>query len=398
MPGLPGAGLAQSFLPPALFASAMRFDVTIDRNLSLGSWSKCTGLKVDFKNQGVPDGGSNEVVQLAMPPSYGNITLTRAVTMLQAGLVAKWLADQRKKPDKCTAQITLRNAWSLPVMSWSLEGVLPASWSGPEMNATAKSVATETLVISHEGFIASTAGTLVPLPPGASGLMSHASEDTKTQRAKLKGSDGQSLDFAINPNKVSLVCSPKYREVKRSPKSAPKSKLPPKSKGGDLGHGKNEYVGTTPATLTMDFHLNSSMHYRKGVAGELQKLQAWTRPVAGSWPKPVDFTWGKFPAFHGFVERLSIDITLFNSKGAPSRAKVSLVLKEEPAGRSRQNPTSGGVGEHRTHLLVDGETLQSVAHHEYGGAALWRPLAAANGIDDPLRVASGTRLLLPAQL
>ena len=29
-------------------------------------------------------------------------------------------------------------------------------------------------------------------------------------------------------------------------------------------------------------------------------------------------------------------------------------------------------------------------------AALWRPLAAYNGIDDPMRIANGTQILLPA--
>jgi nucleoid-associated protein YgaU len=36
-----------------------------------------------------------------------------------------------------------------------------------------------------------------------------------------------------------------------------------------------------------------------------------------------------------------------------------------------------------------------VAFREYGEAGLWRGIAAFNGIDDPLRVVAGTRLLLP---
>jgi nucleoid-associated protein YgaU len=45
--------------------------------------------------------------------------------------------------------------------------------------------------------------------------------------------------------------------------------------------------------------------------------------------------------------------------------------------------------------VAEGETLASVAWHEYENAALWRGLADFNGIDDPLRVAPGTVLLVP---
>ena len=45
--------------------------------------------------------------------------------------------------------------------------------------------------------------------------------------------------------------------------------------------------------------------------------------------------------------------------------------------------------------MVEGDSLASVAFHEYGNPTMWRALAEANGIDDPLRVRPGTRLLVP---
>ena len=41
--------------------------------------------------------------------------------------------------------------------------------------------------------------------------------------------------------------------------------------------------------------------------------------------------------------------------------------------------------------MIVGDTLASVAYAEYGDPTLWRPLAAFNGIDDPLRVPTGQR-------
>ena len=37
--------------------------------------------------------------------------------------------------------------------------------------------------------------------------------------------------------------------------------------------------------------------------------------------------------------------------------------------------------------VVAGDTLASIAYAEYGDPTMWRPLAAFNGIDDPLRLA-----------
>lgn len=61
----------------------------------------------------------------------------------------------------------------------------------------------------------------------------------------------------------------------------------------------------------------------------------------------------------------------------------------------RQNPTSGGLTARRAHHMIDGDSLASVAYAEYGDPALWRHVAAYNGIDDPLRIPRGSTLLLP---
>ena len=42
-----------------------------------------------------------------------------------------------------------------------------------------------------------------------------------------------------------------------------------------------------------------------------------------------------------------------------------------------------------------GDSLASVAFAEYGDPTAWRALAAFNDIDDPLRVPTGSLLLLP---
>jgi len=44
-----------------------------------------------------------------------------------------------------------------------------------------------------------------------------------------------------------------------------------------------------------------------------------------------------------------------------------------------------------------GDSLPAVAYREYGNPNLWRALAEANGVDDPLRLRPGTSLLVPSR-
>jgi nucleoid-associated protein YgaU len=50
----------------------------------------------------------------------------------------------------------------------------------------------------------------------------------------------------------------------------------------------------------------------------------------------------------------------------------------------------------RTHTVVEGDSLQSIAYAEYGNPGLWRAVAEVNGIDDPMRPPTGASLLLPS--
>ena len=113
-------------------------------------------------------------------------------------------------------------------------------------------------------------------------------------------------------------------------------------------------------------------------------------------PPLVVLHWGTISSFPAFVTSVSAKFTLFNSDGTPIRAACSVSLEEMPGEQFRQNPTSGSHEVRRVHRTIAGDTLASVAYAEYGDPNAWRPLAAFNEIDDPLRVPTGTMLLLPS--
>ncbi|MFD9702947.1 hypothetical protein [Lentzea sp. NPDC059081] len=112
------------------------------------------------------------------------------------------------------------------------------------------------------------------------------------------------------------------------------------------------------------------------------------------------FTWG--PPMAAFVhtvmmKKVGVTYTRFTKLGIPIRAKVTVRMVEQPnfIDTFPTNPTSGGPPGRSGHVVTGGESLQSIAHDRYGSPGAWRELAAANGIDDPLRVRPGRVVYLP---
>lgn len=195
-----------------------------------------------------------------------------------------------------------------------------------------------------------------------------------------------SLRFGYNPESLSISRTVLWTE--REPK--PHRKVP-----------KTTYGGAGPRQLSMELMLDGWPPATRKVADDVGTLLSWCEPtarsVAAKRPQaPVlQLRWGTTSYFDAVLTSVEVRYTLFDPQGVPLRATASISLREVPRDAARQNPTSGGEPGNRTRTMLEGETLQSVAYDEYGSAAAWRPVAQANGIDDPLRVAAGTTLLLP---
>jgi nucleoid-associated protein YgaU len=160
-----------------------------------------------------------------------------------------------------------------------------------------------------------------------------------------------------------------------------------------------QYLGPGSASMTLDMFLDTS-DTGKDVSAQVKALMEACNPTAASTntnhplPPGVRFGWDKV-YFEGYLETVSVKYVLFLRNGTPIRAECTLTLKEIPKIQRSQNPTSGGLSNHGSHFVIDGDSLPSIAFTEYGDAAYWRAIAHANHLDDPLRVRPGTRLLIP---
>lgn len=160
-----------------------------------------------------------------------------------------------------------------------------------------------------------------------------------------------------------------------------------------------KYISTSPAALSLTIFLDAFEELQGDVSGDVRTLIDWTKPgPPGDEPPVLEFRWGLSNVMSGmqfYLQSVSAKYTLFRIDGTPIRATCSLELIEWSNPSSRQNPTSGGKPGLEAHTLIEGESLHSVAWSRYGDAGFWRGIAEFNGIDDPLRVVPGTRLLLP---
>ena len=203
-----------------------------------------------------------------------------------------------------------------------------------------------------------------------------------------RGAKKGSITFQFNPKEVVVS---KSIQIKRN------------EAVGVSTTGPVEFTGVKPGELKLEMLFDASDTHDNSVVTAVEKLLECCTPVkgrsAGQHPFPVvvAFHWGSITSFPAVVTSVNVTYTVFTSKGLPIRAKANVTLEEIPDEPQKTNPTSGGLAAHRAHTIVDGDTLASVAYREYNRADMWRPVAAFNGIDDPLSLTCGQTLLLPAE-
>jgi hypothetical protein len=194
------------------------------------------------------------------------------------------------------------------------------------------------------------------------------------------------IDFQFNPKELSLAKSASWTRA---------------SGRGNKKSGPPQFNGPQPAKLSLEMFFDASDTQDSSVVKTVERLFACCVPTDASHeqkkgsPPWVLFRWGGLTGFLAYVSSVTVKYTLFTSSGLPVRATCTVTLDELAGEAPKQNPTSGGLVPRRLHVVIEGDTLAGIAYREYGNALMWRALATINGIDDPMRLRPGTRLLLP---
>jgi nucleoid-associated protein YgaU len=120
-----------------------------------------------------------------------------------------------------------------------------------------------------------------------------------------------------------------------------------------------------------------------------------SQAMQDSKPPTVMYGWGtNIIMEEAYITALSVTYKRF-LLGTPVLAEVTVSLEAVPSVLPGTNPSSGGLTAKRSHTVVEGDTLASIAYAEYRNPNRWRALAITNGVDDPMRLRPGTVLIVP---
>lgn len=220
---------------------------------------------------------------------------------------------------------------------------------------------------------------------------------TKAKLIIEKETGSHTIDVLFNPSEYQLTDGASYSEKKVPGLDGPVIQYI----SGDATELSvslflDTYVPKTPSLLPVSV---------PGIGGDnstdvskITKEIADATSIDGSLHRPpkVTFQWGSLN-FEGVVTKVSHTYTMFTESGMPVRAKVNLTFKSliSPSDKRRKSPfESPDRTKYRT--VKEGIQLWDLAYAEYGDPDMWKVIARANGILNPLDIKAGQVVKLPA--
>jgi phage tail-like protein len=137
-------------MPPSQPLSRHQFELKIPDIDTIGFFMHCSGLEASFDVYEYREGGNNDFVhRLPGALHYPNLVLSRGLTNEEALLKWFWATQTNAQRKQITLTLTYANAQR----TWSFGDAFPVRWTGPQMDAGATDLATETLEIAHSGLM-----------------------------------------------------------------------------------------------------------------------------------------------------------------------------------------------------------------------------------------------------
>ena len=216
-------------------------------------------------------------------------------------------------------------------------------------------------------------------------------QPVQLQKAFLTTESGQKIECMFNPERFAFSMSNRWEPSRVPGRSAPGLRFA----GGESGAFTLSLTfDTTAEGVSVTTHTNKLLKLME-VDESLPSFDAARNSGRPQW---VTFHWGtNVHTFKAIITNLKVTFTYFSNEGLPLRASVqaSFTQFEPDANWTRQNPTSGTPSPSRSHQVGPGDTLDRIAARYYGDANLWRLIAAANGIQDPLAITPGQLIAIP---
>jgi nucleoid-associated protein YgaU len=159
-----------------------------------------------------------------------------------------------------------------------------------------------------------------------------------------------------------------------------------------------KYTSMPTETLTIDLIFDTSEE-----SDGNQDVRQWTAKIYNLTmllpdkhrPPMCQLAWGaQSPFFQGVLQSLSPTYKYFLPDGTAVRSKLTCIFKgwdmQLENGLQMQS-----TDVEKSHVVRRGDTLASISRRQLHDARLWRVIARANGITDPLSLTPGQRLHIP---
>jgi nucleoid-associated protein YgaU len=203
--------------------------------------------------------------------------------------------------------------------------------------------------------------------------------------AVLVFDDSRKIEALFNPDKLVFNRSVSWKKQSASERDVPEL----------------QFTAAEPRTLNLDLifdtydNPNATKTSVREYTEKIHHLTTVQKHGDKHRPPVLQLHWGVF-FFQGVLERLEQQFTLFMENGTPVRATCKCTFKEWRTNYKDlviQNTESADVA--KVWIAKRGDTLTGIAFMEYNDPTLWRPIADANNLDDPLKLTPGTALLIP---
>ncbi len=168
-----------------------------------------------------------------------------------------------------------------------------------------------------------------------------------------------------------------------------------------------QFVNGAAQTLEMDLLLDTLEAHSAGtrvqnqagddVRGQVARITRLLDIEPATHAPPVAvFAWASL-TFTCVLTRATQTFTMFRPDGTPVRARLRVAFTEITNGVTEAKETKRETADYTKVLVVaTGDRADAIAQRCYGSPALWRPIALANGIDDPRALRAGQPLRIPS--
>jgi nucleoid-associated protein YgaU len=203
------------------------------------------------------------------------------------------------------------------------------------------------------------------------------------EKLTIQVEDGKEIEVLFNPSQISITKNSSWRSAAVVQRDVPRS----------------QFLYSEPSTLSMELFFDTYEDRSDVRAHTKDIFHLTTVEEHGDLHRPplCKLHWGYFDLREVWIlQNLVQRFTLFLEDGTPARATLSCTFRQwrsddtEARLLNRQSPDVA-----KTRIVRRGDTLSGIAGEAYKNPSLWRPIAEANGIDDPRDLAPGTVLSIP---